>query len=951
MATNTAPASTIQNLKVSNTNDSVWYQIFEPETDRILYVNPDLGECSSDYPPHGFVMKRNPEEVWWELIDENTNLPYYFNSKNMETVWIPPEDSLTISAQPFMESGDSGRRLSQGLVNLARSSMSEKDVLDLDNTLIAHSLLFDDEYTELKKSIESSFDNINKSPNLCTSLDGNLAGNFFKNKTENDSTIFDTDYIIESYVYDQETGSHSNVNSKLSLTNFTNDIDHSNQEQIAENDEKKNKSIHANNRISDTLLLKNKRKGINSKNKKTRETKSLIYSNRPKSTNTNSLFVNNLSDIRNSFDYDWEAFLDSQLGSSDGKIKPNYESEKDKGDKGQQKCQELASEAEPNIKKNYATSYESDTKTKKTRNSFEEMLFSEFCNISEFSQISGNETSSNVHTVSVNNSKDKSAPLDYPEFSLAYLNLNDSYNEPAKNQEHLDGNNLYSSATTGIDSSYNSSVENKTNSSVADIAMRGSKDVTPMIVVRKTSMQGSNVHTGEFKKYINNNVKQVEKAKPAGLDDFLASGDLETMAEDKIKKDLEKKKRLSTRSIPGVIEENDLSYASFYSYAIDKFCTTRKGFFKKSMEIDDLYSYTDSPITQSLTYLPKSLQKDAIKSFKIILNLLNSRSSLDKNENVELILNILGIPSLSSVDFHDELYSQVCKVLVRNNSIKKLEVGWILLSIFAISFTPSKSAYPYFNNFIIDQAKRLKSLQNALADTGNLLNIISHTFSRLTNTYSKANNTRSLGSEEIKLIVISSTRNQLFGVPLDSIMTTPEFVDKKFNVPSILRVLTEAIVELGGHKTEGLFRVPGDSDKVYLTRLQLEAGFSLKYTKDKLNVYASLLKEWLRELKTPLIPVSNYLLCTGNPKDLKIAYRVLNKLPVHHHKTCVFLLNFLNFLAKEENSQITKMDASNLALVFSPYFLRNPIQDLKLSLANSPAEQEFVKILILNPPE
>ncbi|OMJ21095.1 Rho GTPase-activating protein 39 [Smittium culicis] len=878
MASTTTPASSNPNLNVATTIDSVWYQIFEPETDRVLYVNPDLGECSNDYPIHGIVMKRKPEEVWWELIDENTNLPYYFNSKNMETVWIPPEDSLTISAQPFMESGDSGRRLSQGLVNLARSSMSEKDVLDLDNTLIAHSLLFDDDYTELKKSIECSLDNINKSPNLCTNLDENFAENFVKNKAENDSTIFDTDYILESYIYDQETDSHSNINSKLCLTDFTNDIDHSIQKQIAEPDEKKNKTIHANNRISDTLLLKKKRNDISSKNKKTRETKSLIYSNQSKYANTNSLFVNNLSDIRNSFDYDWEAFLDSQLGSSDGKIKPNSESKKDKEDKNLQKCTELVREAEPNIKKDYSTSNESDNKTKKSRNSFEEMLFSEFCSISDASQIQGNETS-NVPTVTINNSKDKRTSLDYPELSLVYLNLNDSYSEPAKNQETLKENNIYSSATTGVGSSSNSCVENISDSSVADIAMSRSKDETPMIIVRKTSMQDSNVKTEKYKKFVNNNVEQVEKAQSVGLDamnsnnsldpknkklnslvkkkrstmyidqkystfydvsdftlsepigldlvqkkknleslnDFLASGDLETMAENKMKKDLEKKKRLSTRSMPGIIEENISSYASFNSYAVDKFCTTKKGLFKKSMEIDDLYSYTESPITQSLTFLPKSMQKDAIKSFKIILKLLNSRSSLDKNENVDLILNMLGIPSLSSIDFHDEMYSQLCKILVRNSSIKRLEVGWILLSIFVISFTPSKSAYPYFNNFIIDQAKRLKSLQNALADTGSLLNIISHTYSRLTNTYAKASNTRSLGSEEIKLLVVSSTKSQLFGVPLDSIMKTPEFVDKKFNIPSILRVLTEAIVELGGHKAEGLFRVPGDSDKVYLT--------------------------------------------------------------------------------------------------------------------------------------
>ena len=65
--------------------------------------------------------------------------------------------------------------------------------------------------------------------------------------------------------------------------------------------------------------------------------------------------------------------------------------------------------------------------------------------------------------------------------------------------------------------------------------------------------------------------------------------------------------------------------------------------------------------------------------------------------------------------------------------------------------------------------------------------------------------------------------------------------------------LSREIVRLNGLTTEGIFRLPGEIDKVTLLKVKVE-GFELDEMLNDPHVACSLLKLWLREMSLPLFP-------------------------------------------------------------------------------------------------
>ena len=95
----------------------------------------------------------------------------------------------------------------------------------------------------------------------------------------------------------------------------------------------------------------------------------------------------------------------------------------------------------------------------------------------------------------------------------------------------------------------------------------------------------------------------------------------------------------------------------------------------------------------------------------------------------------------------------------------------------------------------------------------------------------------------------------LFGVTLEEVM---ELTNEKFprmRIPVVVKVLAEAVMRLGGFTTEGIFRVPGDTEQVFALRVQLDNGnYTVGDDIQDPNTPASLLKLWMRELAEPLVP-------------------------------------------------------------------------------------------------
>jgi len=185
---------------------------------------------------------------------------------------------------------------------------------------------------------------------------------------------------------------------------------------------------------------------------------------------------------------------------------------------------------------------------------------------------------------------------------------------------------------------------------------------------------------------------------------------------------------------------------------------------------------------------------------------------------------------------------------------------------------------------------------------------------------------------------------------LKTIMEHQREVYPNEELPLVLTKLVECIKALNGHQTEGIFRVPGDNDKVIKLRARIAGGdYDLSDVTEP-HTPASLLKLWLRELEQSLFPKELYNDCLqcARQNDPMSCIVIMNKLPEINQKVIAYLLEFVQLMAQPEVQQATKMNIDNLAMVFSPSFLRfEGTTEPANVMTNQKFEQSFIRLLIL----
>lgn len=135
------------------------------------------------------------------------------------------------------------------------------------------------------------------------------------------------------------------------------------------------------------------------------------------------------------------------------------------------------------------------------------------------------------------------------------------------------------------------------------------------------------------------------------------------------------------------------------------------------------------------------------------------------------------------------------------------------------------------------------------------------------------------------------------------------------------------------------------------------------------HVPASLLKLWYRELYESLIPDELYQDCVQYCADPERAVAIVHRLPEFHRLVLSYLIRFLQvrdtlllllpfslfvifsssgeqIFSQTEVSSVTKMDASNLAMVMAPNCLRCNASDPKVIFDNARKEMVFIRTLI-----
>lgn len=183
-----------------------------------------------------------------------------------------------------------------------------------------------------------------------------------------------------------------------------------------------------------------------------------------------------------------------------------------------------------------------------------------------------------------------------------------------------------------------------------------------------------------------------------------------------------------------------------------------------------------------------------------------------------------------------------------------------------------------------------------------------------------------------------------FGITIEEAMAMQKEKYFDLSIPVIMVKLTDAILLNDGCKTEGIFRVAGSTMQVLKTQQQFN-DLNFDEIPSDPHVLVGVLKQWLRELKEPLIPNANYHNCL-NCESLADCVSAIDKLPALNKATLGKLVQLLREIAKPENQQYTKMDMHSICLVSAPVLFRCQSTDMAELVVNMQREKAFLGLVL-----
>jgi len=355
---------------------------------------------------------------------------------------------------------------------------------------------------------------------------------------------------------------------------------------------------------------------------------------------------------------------------------------------------------------------------------------------------------------------------------------------------------------------------------------------------------------------------------------------------------------------------------------------------KKTKDLHKLLSWQSNSISSPLLKFIRYPSKDGLSVFKQIQQFMGDKEPI-LQDNSEVGVSILNLAVLTN-EIRDEVYCQICKQVTLNPSIESCYKGWDLLSLCCQHFPPSKELNPFLYPFI----EEYHTVGNEKLQTYSKF-CIRH-LKRI-----EKDGARNIipTANQIRMLQILPFVTPIFGSKLEDIMAVQKLSNEgnDYDIPKVLVKLTEDVFRLGGFRTEGIFRVPGDSLKVSDLRLQIEHGdYECKFQDP--HVPASTLKYWLRELEDPLIPAEFYdgaIECAQN-EDIDGSLDLISKIPELNQKVVKFLIKFIRKLSEPDYVVNTKMNVSNLSMVFAPSFLRSLSLNPTIIMTTQKFQQNFV---------
>ncbi|KAH7728377.1 Rho GTPase-activating protein domain containing protein [Aphelenchoides avenae] len=335
----------------------------------------------------------------------------------------------------------------------------------------------------------------------------------------------------------------------------------------------------------------------------------------------------------------------------------------------------------------------------------------------------------------------------------------------------------------------------------------------------------------------------------------------------------------------------------------------------------------------ALVVTDKKLRKHATTIFKHIQSYMGDRKSKTAPDAVASSL----LEEAAKPELADEMFLQIMKQLTDNPKPESVKKGWELLGIVLFFYKPTSAE-------VRDELlKFVESNCDPLLDTPEVQasQYGRHCLKRI--------NLPTIGGK-LNADAIQQARYNIFhppkfGTALEELMEMQVSRYPNLKVPWIESTLIQLVIDAGGEKTEGIFRIAANPEELHTATIRLNA-WLVPAVKDA-HVPAVLLKQFFRQLPTPVVPESFYAKCLAMATSERVC-QLVNTLPAINRLVLAELVRLMQRFCKEETVKITKMDVSNLALVMAPNVLRCESNDPAVVFANSRKEMDFMKTLILH---
>eukprot|EP00013_Stygamoeba_regulata_P002531 CAMPEP_0177635360 /NCGR_PEP_ID=MMETSP0447-20121125/3861_1 /TAXON_ID=0 /ORGANISM="Stygamoeba regulata, Strain BSH-02190019" /LENGTH=617 /DNA_ID=CAMNT_0019137145 /DNA_START=18 /DNA_END=1868 /DNA_ORIENTATION=+ len=226
-----------------------------------------------------------------------------------------------------------------------------------------------------------------------------------------------------------------------------------------------------------------------------------------------------------------------------------------------------------------------------------------------------------------------------------------------------------------------------------------------------------------------------------------------------------------------------------------------------------------------------------------------------------------------------------------------------------------------YHAFVAKSAQRLESLQEKAANWKKESTRLAEDFQEVVAKRPKVENTTLKESIQNKDVVFGESLATIFSRESSFHVGLPSFMNPIFDY------LTEKAPFM-----EGAFRVAPNKSSLKLFKIHIDQGNIPDFsTLDDPHVVTGLLQSWLRELPEPLCTFALYERFTAlgaidNQKSyIHILKNIIKSLPQANKVVLQRLMLLLQQVGN--NSDVTKMTASNLAIVFGPTLLYSRTPD------------------------